>query len=108
LVNSIDHPKPLSSTEGTVLGPCHSHGAEIASNGSVIAHDQDGESCLVRCTVKDTNGKAISGVKIDVRETDSKGFYEVQYPGRDGPDQRAVMTSDEHGVYWFKAIIPVS
>ena len=107
LVDSIDHPKPSNSTEGTVLGPFHSHEAEAAPNGSQIAHDPDGEACLVLCTIKDTNGKPIDGVKIDIWETDSKGFYDVQYPGREGPDQRAVMHSDKDGVFWFKAITPV-
>lgn len=107
LVDSIDHPKPSNSTEGTVLGPFHSHEAETAPNGSQIAHDPEGEACLVLCTVKDTNGKPIEGVKIDIWETDSKGFYDVQYPGREGPDQRAVMHSDREGIFWFKAITPV-
>ena len=49
----------------------------------------------------------MEGVKIDIWETDSKGFYDVQYPGREGPDQRAVMKSDGEGVFWFKAIVPV-
>jgi protocatechuate 3,4-dioxygenase beta subunit len=73
----------------------------------VIAHDPDGEPCLVLCSIKDTNGKAVSGVRIDVWETDSKGLYDVQYAEREGPDQRAVMTSDEEGNFWFKAIVPV-
>ncbi|KAK3677826.1 hypothetical protein LTR37_021522, partial [Vermiconidia calcicola] len=54
-----------------------------------------------------TSGKPIDGVKIDIWETDSKGFYDVQYAGREGPDQRAVMHSDKEGVFWFKAIVPV-
>ncbi|KAF2863841.1 cathecol 1,2-dioxygenase [Piedraia hortae CBS 480.64] len=108
LVDSIDHPKPPKSTEGTVLGPFHSHEAEIASNGATIAHDPEGESCLVLCELKDTHGRPIPGAKIDIWETDSKGFYDVQYPGRDGPDQRAIMHSDANGVFWFKAIVPVS
>ncbi|KAF7187827.1 Hydroxyquinol 1,2-dioxygenase [Pseudocercospora fuligena] len=107
LVDSIDHPKPPSSTEGTVLGPFHSHEAESQPNGSIISHDPDGEPCLVLCTIKDTSGSPIEGVKIDIWETDSKGFYDVQYPGREGPDQRAVMHSDKEGVFWFKAITPV-
>lgn len=107
LVDSIDHPKPPSSTEGTVLGPFHSHEAQTEANGATIAHDPDGEACLVLCTIKDTNGKPVEGVKIDIWETDSKGFYDVQYPGREGPDQRAVMTSDKEGNFWFKAIVPV-
>ena len=52
-------------------------------------------------------GKAIEGVKVDIWETDSKGFYDVQYGERDGPDGRCVMCSDQEGVFWFKAIVPV-
>jgi protocatechuate 3,4-dioxygenase beta subunit len=107
LVDSIDHPKPPGCTEGTVLGPFHSHEATIAENGSLIAHDPDGEDCLVVCDVKDSNGQPIADVKIDVWETDSKGFYDVQYPGRDGPDQRAILSSGQDGMFWFKAIVPV-
>ncbi|GAB7363670.1 hypothetical protein MBLNU230_g4240t1 [Neophaeotheca triangularis] len=107
LVDSIDHPKPPASTEGTVLGPFHSHEAENEANGTVISHDPDGEPCLVLCTVKDTNGQPIPGVKIDIWETDSKGFYDVQYQERNGPDGRAVMESADDGVFWFKAIVPV-
>lgn len=40
-------------------------------------------------------------------ETDSKGFYDVQYSDRNGPDGRAVLMSDENGSFWFKAIVPV-
>lgn len=107
LVDSIDHPKPPPSTEGTVLGPFHSHEAQPAPNGSLISHDPAGEPCLVLCTLSNTAGTPLAGVKIDIWETDSHGFYDVQYPGRDGPDQRAVMQSDEQGVFWFKAIVPV-
>lgn len=107
LVDSIDHPKPPASTEGTVLGPFHTHEARHEPAGSLISHDPDGEPCLVLCTVKDTSGKPISDVRIDIWETDSKGFYDVQHADRDGPDGRAVMKSDHDGVFWFKAIVPV-
>lgn len=52
-------------------------------------------------------GNPIPNVKIDVWETDSKGFYDVQYAERDGPDGRAVLESDDNGDFWFKAIVPV-
>lgn len=107
LVDSIDHPKPPQSTEGTVLGPFHSHEAKEAENGSLISHDPAGEECLVLCTVKDTAGQPIPGAKVDVWETDSNGFYDVQYDEREGPDQRAVLTTDKDGILWFKAIVPV-
>ncbi|KAG8410367.1 hypothetical protein J3459_017179 [Metarhizium acridum] len=107
LVDSIDHPKPKGSTEGTVLGPFHTHEAEHANAGSLISHDPDGDPLLVLCTLKDTDGNPISGAEIDVWETDSKGFYDVQYADRGGPDGRAVLTSDDMGKFWFKAIVPV-
>lgn len=90
-----------------MLGPFHTHEAEHESNGGTIAHDPDGEPCLVLCTVKDTAGQPVEGVKVDIWETDSKGFYDVQYADRKGPDGRAVMQSDKEGDFWFKAIVPV-
>ncbi|KAK2669278.1 Intradiol ring-cleavage dioxygenase, core [Fusarium oxysporum f. sp. vasinfectum] len=107
LVDSIDHPKPKGSTEGTVLGPFHTHEAEHVKEGSLISQDTDGEPLLVLCTLKDVNGSPIPGANIDVWETDSKGFYDVQHADRTGPDGRAVLTSDDNGDFWFKAIVPV-
>ncbi|KAK3177362.1 hypothetical protein K4F52_009831 [Lecanicillium sp. MT-2017a] len=107
LVDSIDHPKPKGSTEGTVLGPFHTHEAEHASAGGLISHDPSGEPLLVVCTVKDLKGAPVAGAHIDVWEADSKGFYDVQYGDKDGPDGRAVLQSDDDGAFWFKAIVPV-
>ncbi|KAH7183553.1 Intradiol ring-cleavage dioxygenase [Fusarium flagelliforme] len=107
LVDSIDHPKPKGSTEGTVLGPFHTHEAEHVGEGSLISQDPDGEPLLVLCTLKDIDGKPIDGASIDVWETDSKGFYDVQHADRNGPDGRAVLKSDSEGNFWFKAIVPV-
>lgn len=107
LVDSIDHPKPKGGTEGTVLGPFHTHEAQHSDAGCLISQDPDGEPLLVLCTLKDTKGKPISGAKIDVWETDSKGFYDVQHADRSGPDGRAILESDEMGNFWFRGIVPV-
>ncbi|PNS15777.1 hypothetical protein CAC42_4229 [Sphaceloma murrayae] len=107
LVDSIDHPKPKNSTEGTVLGPFHTHDAHEVASGDAISHDPEGAPLLVLCTVKDTSGRPLGDVTIDVWETDSKGFYDVQYAGRTEPDGRAVLRSDADGVFWFKGIVPV-
>ncbi|KAJ5182102.1 catechol dioxygenase [Penicillium cf. viridicatum] len=107
LVDSIDHPKPPGSTEGTVLGPFHTHHAEHLENGAIMSHDQNGEPLFVLCTVKDTKGNPVSGVKIDIWETDSSGMYDVQHLDREKPDGRCILTSDEEGNFWFKGIVPV-
>lgn len=108
LVDSIDCPKPPHSTEGSLLGPFHSREAEHLPHGNSMSHDTQGEACLVLCTIKDSRGEPVPGVKIDIWETDSSGRYDVQYADRDGPDGRCVMRSDEDGNFWFKAIKPVS
>jgi len=107
LVDAIDHPKPPASTEGSVLGPFHTHEAETIANGELMSHDPKGEPCLVLCTIKDVKGNPIEGVKVDIWETDSTGHYDVQHADRNGPDGRCVMNSDNEGVFWFKAIVPV-
>jgi protocatechuate 3,4-dioxygenase beta subunit len=107
LVDNISHPKPAHSTQGTVLGPFHTHDATHQSLGASISHDTAGEPLLVVCSIRDTNGAPLSDVSIDVWETDSKGAYDVQYPDRSVPDGRAVLKSDDNGTFWFNAIVPV-
>ncbi|PKS09357.1 hypothetical protein jhhlp_003971, partial [Lomentospora prolificans] len=108
LVDSINHPKPPDSTEGSVLGPFHTHDAPTLDNGSKMAYDPKGEPLFCLCTVKDRHGNPIQGVKIDIWETDSTGHYDVQHEGRDEPSERCVMVSDENGMFWFECIKPVS
>lgn len=108
LVDAIDHPKPAGATEGTVLGPFHTEDAHDVPNGESISHDADGTPLLIYCILKNTQGKPIVGAKVDVWETDSHGFYDVQYKDRKEPDGRAVLHSDDNGVVWFKGIVPVS
>jgi protocatechuate 3,4-dioxygenase beta subunit len=107
LVDSIDHPKPPQSTEGTVLGPFHTHEAELTKSGDLISQDPDGIPMFVYCTIKDTSGQPVAEAKIDVWETDSHGFYDVQHADHEGPDGRAVLRSDKDGLFFFKAIVPV-
>ncbi|KAG9231167.1 Intradiol ring-cleavage dioxygenase [Amylocarpus encephaloides] len=107
LVDAIDHPKPPSSTEGSVLGPFHTHDPPTIPSGSSMSSDPSGEPCLVICTITDVHHTPISNVKIDIWETDSTGHYDVQYKDMERPDGRCVMRSDERGVFWFKAIVPV-
>ncbi|KAI9713294.1 MAG: hypothetical protein M1828_001467 [Chrysothrix sp. TS-e1954] len=108
LVDSINNPKPPTSTVGTLLGPFHTHDAPSVESGSMIHHDAAGTPMLCLCTVKDTMGKPIAGCSIDVWETDSHGFYDVQQPGMRQIDGRAVLTTDAEGHFWFKGIVPVS
>ncbi|KAK2792895.1 hypothetical protein FQN52_002573 [Onygenales sp. PD_12] len=110
LVDAINHPTPRHSTatESTVLGPFHTHDAPVLEAGDTLSHDAAGEPMLALCSVRDMAGDPISGVKVDVWETDSTGHYDVQHSGRVRADGRGVLRSDGAGGFWFRAIKPVS
>jgi protocatechuate 3,4-dioxygenase beta subunit len=107
LVDSIDHPRIDTVTEGTVLGPFHTHDAPDTELGYTLHGDPNATRLFVLCTVKDTQGKPIAGVQADVWEGDSHGFYDVQNPNRQAADGRAVLHTDSEGRLFFNAIIPV-
>lgn len=107
LVDSINHPKTEDATEGTVLGPFHTHDANSVEHGAVLHTDPDATKLLVVCTIKDRAAKPIPGVRVDVWEGDSHGIYDVQRDDRNGPDGRAVLKSDDNGDFHFQAIVPV-
>ncbi|KAL3461827.1 Intradiol ring-cleavage dioxygenase [Aspergillus heterothallicus] len=107
LVDAINHPRQPPATEGTVLGPFHTHDAEDMEHGAVLHSDPDATRLLVLCSIRDSEGTPVQGVKVDVWEGDSKGFYDVQNPERAGPDGRGVLRSDEQGVFFFQGIVPV-
>lgn len=108
IVDNINHPKPPGATEGSVLGPFHTHDAPTLEHGSSMTSDPEGEPMLAICNVKDPAGNPVSGVKIDIWETDSSGHYDVQHAQRDEPSERCVMISDDQGKFWFKGLKPVS
>jgi protocatechuate 3,4-dioxygenase beta subunit len=107
LVDSIDHPRIGEVTEGTVLGPFHTHDAPATGLGYTLHGDPDATRLFVLSTVKDTKGNPIADVKADVWEGDSHGFYDVQNPNRQDPDGRAVLHTNSEGMLFFNAIVPV-
>ncbi|KAL8381084.1 hypothetical protein RB595_005392 [Gaeumannomyces hyphopodioides] len=108
LVDNVNHPTPPGCTEGSVLGPFHTHEAPELPNGAVMTSDPEGEPMLAVCTVRDRSGAPLAGVKVDIWETDSSGHYDVQHAGREEPSERCVMRSDGAGRFWFRGLKPVS
>lgn len=91
-----------------MLGPFHTHESQHVQAGSKIADDPEGVPLIVICTIRDTAGCPIPGVMVDIWETDSSGNYDVQHDDYSGPNCRGILESDQDGVFWFKAIVPVS
>lgn len=108
LVDAVDHPKHKGATDGTIMGPFHTHDANTFRNGEDIDSDPDGTPLLIVCNLKDRKGNPIEGATVDVWEVDSKGFYDIQYSYRNGPRGRAVLKTDQQGKVWFMGNVPVS
>lgn len=107
LVDAINHRKPAGASESTVLGPFYVEDAPELPLGSNICLDQKGEDMVISGVVRDTAGRPIPNVKLDVWQTNDDGFYDVQQKGLQ-PDfnLRGVFRTDAEGRYWFRAVKP--
>jgi hydroxyquinol 1,2-dioxygenase len=93
------------ATEATVFGPFFVEGSPQVGNGGDIAFGATGEPCWVEGSVRDTDGNAVGGARIEVWEADDDGFYDVQY-GDDRTAARGHLFAEEDGSYRFWAITP--
>ncbi|OAL42844.1 putative hydroxyquinol 1,2-dioxygenase [Pyrenochaeta sp. DS3sAY3a] len=91
LMDAIAHPLVPKATEGTVLGPFHTHDAPATDNGYVLHDDPGAERLFVLGTIKDTEGVTLANKGAD----------------REGPDGRAVLRSNSSGIFYFTAVVPV-
>lgn len=108
LVDAINHRRPVSATENTVLGPFHVAGAPAREMGANISLDCKGESCLFEGRVIDLHGNPVAGARLDVWSDNAEGFYDVQQPDIQPKwNNRGVFTSGEDGRYSFIGIKPV-
>lgn len=107
LVDSISHPKPDNATLGTLLGPFHTHDAEVKENGETIVSEGKGEPLLIEGKLTDTKGNSISDATIDLWHCDKDGFYDTQYEDREKADLRGIIKTGKDGSFVIKASKPV-
>ncbi len=106
LVDAINHRKPGSATETTVLGPFYVPGSKHIPMWTDIAAGLPGVPAYVHGRVLDVDDKPVAGAELDVWQNDSEGFYDVQRPG--ASYARGKFTTDAHGRYGFRTTRPVS
>lgn len=97
-----------TATEPTVFGPFFVEGAPRVEEGGDLAQGASGEPCLVRGRVTDTGGHPLAAARVEVWETDSEGFYDVQRPELDHPQGRGHLFSGDDGRFSFWAVRPVA
>jgi catechol 1,2-dioxygenase len=107
LVDANSRRGHASATESTVLGPFHVAEAARYPNGANVCLDAKGEPLVVRGTVRDPRGAPIAGAEIDVWQSNSDGFYDVQQKGvQPEGNLRGIFTSDRNGAYWLRTVKP--
>ena len=108
LVDAINHRSAEGATESTVLGPFFVHGAPEIENGGDMAAGWDGESTYVSGQVLSTEGKPLAGALLELWQSNSEGWYDVQLADAGGRQLRAKLRTDAAGRFRFRTILPTS
>lgn len=95
------------ATPATVLGPFHIDGSPAAAYGFDMSDGIPGTPLFITGTVRDTEGKPISGAILDVWQADADGNYESQIPEIDEARLRAKYQAREDGTYCVRTIAPL-
>ena len=106
LVDALNHQTsdPMVS-ESTVLGPFYVANPPKVDQGGAIDWNVEGEPLYVEGRVHDGAGDPLVNVVIDVWQSDSEGFYDVQKE-LDSASLRARFSTDEQGRYAFWTVTP--
>jgi catechol 1,2-dioxygenase len=109
LVEMLTHHASAGSTENSVIGPFFVPGSPRRKRGESMVVDPDaGDRVVVRGVVTDTDGEPIGGADIDCWQTATTGFYAVQQPEAQTPENlRGIYTTDPDGSYEIRTVRPV-
>ncbi|KAI6019850.1 aromatic compound dioxygenase [Pisolithus orientalis] len=106
LVDALNNPVEGNATESTLLGPFYTDDTAHIANGEGIASEGKGEYMYVEGQVVTTEGVPIPGAIIDAWESDSDGFYDMQFSNRSHPDCRGRLQCANDGSFGFRAVVP--
>lgn len=107
LKDDLNNLKAEDATETSVLGPFYREGVKTFPLGSSISNGkEDGERCLVKGRVTDTNGKPIAGALVDVWQAAVNGLYEQQDESQPDMNLRGCFETDEEGYYFLETVKP--
>jgi catechol 1,2-dioxygenase len=109
LVEMLTHDGAEGSTENTVLGPFYVPDSPARAKGeSMLVDPDDGDRVVIRGTVRDIDGQPIAGAVLDCWQNATAGFYAVQQPGEQTPENlRGIYTTDADGSYEIRTVRPV-
>jgi hydroxyquinol 1,2-dioxygenase len=105
LLNNGDNGK--TETDASMLGPFwRMHAPATANGGSIVRSPTPGPVLFVEATFRDTGGKPIAGVEVDIWQSSPEGFYENQDPIQANMNLRGKFTTDAAGRISFRSVKP--
>ncbi len=107
LVDAINHRQPGGATPSTVEGPFHVPDAPPVANGGDMANGAPGIPCFVTGSIRDVEGRPVSGAELDLWQTDGEGLYEDQRDTQ-GPYMRGLYRSQPDGSYAIRTVAPIA
>ena len=109
LCDMLTNPVTGTESESTVLGPFYRENPPVLPHGASTAqkHFDNEETVFMEGYVKDTSGKPLAGVTLDIWEDAPNGLYENH--DHDQPDYnlRGRFETDENGYFALRALRPV-
>lgn len=108
LVDAINHPPSSGVTDTTVLGPFYNEHPPERAQESDISDGAAGEPLRVDVEIQSADGKPLPDALVDVWQSDSEGFYDVQRPELKGSRLRARFRSDQNARVRFRTIMPTA
>lgn len=95
------------ATDAALLGPFFRANAPEMPSGADIARDTGGGAPLVvKAHVKDTSGRAIEGVLVEVWQASPVGLYENQDDAQPEHNLRGRFRTDAQGAFEFRSVKP--
>ena len=104
LVDAINHRDRRCATETTVLGPFFVSNAPRLPSGADISGGVSGAPLFAQIKICSADGRPIENARVDVWQSDSDGFYDVQKST--DLNLRAGFHSDAKGEFQFWSILP--
>ena len=108
LVNLLhDAEAPELGTTSSLLGPFYRDDApEVPLGGSIVA-DAKGKELLLHGRVTDADGRGVPGALVQIWQTNSEGWYDLQVEGGAAMDMRGNVRCDAEGRYHVRTVRPI-
>lgn len=110
LKDLLNNRKPEGMTEWSILGPFYRTGSQELPLGANIAEGVAGEPVIMSGRVLSPEGNPLAGARLDIWQSDSEGFYDLQKMDsiRDANRMslRGHFRTNANGEYFFRTIKP--